>query len=220
MFWEILQNIQCCQSRHGNISDEWPTSMPGCRRPQGAAQKLKEGGISLFPMRPTVPTVSTITCPRWTLLWLDHLCVDVVRYSACRAQPPSVIFPVVFLAEECVESEMTQLEESSFIWRERRQSLTLNMLLREKRGRESYDRCLFVDCWHVVVSDMNPVPRWRWIPGDPYERKPPLYIRVLDPLTPLQNICMSTHEGLQGNIRRQNSGPKYWGQNVRGTLPG
>ena len=93
MFWEILQNIQCCQSRHGDISDEWPTSMPGWERPQGAAQKLKEGGISLFPMRPTVPTVSTITCPRWTLLWLDHLCVDVVRYSACRATLHPSYFP-------------------------------------------------------------------------------------------------------------------------------
>ena len=101
--WHVLRNV----TEHpvlpvrgmGKIWVWQPTSMPIARqgRPQPAAQKVKEGGISLFPVTPSTSTRSTITCPRWTLLWLDHLCVDVVRYSACRAQPPSVIFYIVFL---------------------------------------------------------------------------------------------------------------------------
>ena len=203
MFWEILQNIQCCQSRHGDIS-EWVTHLHArmqassrcCSEAQrGWHQSLSYETHRAHRFHHNLPTLDPVVAGPLVRRCCQIFCLP--RYA------PSVIFPVVFLAEECVESEMTQLEESSFIWRERRQSLTLNMLLREKRGKESYDWCLFVDCWHVVVSDMNQVPRWRWIPGDPYERKPPLYIRVLDPLTPLQNICMSTHEGPQSSIRRQ-----------------
>ena len=117
----------------GNISDEQPTSMPGWERPQGAAQKLKEGGISLFPMRPTVPTVSTITCPRWTLLWLDHLCVDVVRYSACRATLHPSYFPSSSLRGMRRIRDDPIGGKQLYLKREERHSVTLNMLLREKR---------------------------------------------------------------------------------------
>ena len=145
MFWEILQNIQCCQSRHGDIS-EWVTHlharMQASSRCCSEAQRGWHQSLSYETHRAhcfhhNLPTLDPVVAGP-----LVRRCCQIFRLPHYA---PSVIFPVVFLAEECVESEMTQLEESSFIWRERRQSLTLNMLLREKRGRESYDWCLFVD---------------------------------------------------------------------------
>ena len=207
MFWEMLQNIQCCQCGHGkdlsmathlHANCQARASSTCCSEGEGGwHQSLSCDTFHFNAFHHNLPTLDPVVAGP-----LVRRCCQIFRLP----RTTSIRHILHRLpSQECVESEMTQLEESSFIWGERRgDGLTLNMLLWENRVRESHNECLFVDClfrWNDssvhVDGGESEVTHMRESLN-----------RVLDSLTPLQNICMSSHERPHSNIRRQNLGAK------------
>ena len=110
---------------------------------------------------------STITvCPRCLpLLWLDHLCVDVVRYSLAA---PSILRHIgqSSSVQECVESKIRPNSGKAAASSEERGGETV-LLLTFCRGKKERGGV------SLLIVDINPLTVCRWNRGDPDVRKPP-----------------------------------------------